>query len=829
MQNYFRVVSIIVVLFFTSFNSFSQVKKFTFVKRTPKPHSYILEDESTELEEGYSTERERWLVMSDRVNNTTYKDPGSKMQLKSLDFLDACYVIGKKRGYLELIKFSPKLFKKPKQRFIADRKSAEYLGWVPESKLLLWRTALKEMQTVDYIKAITCIKNEDAINQFQDYTAGNDSLHVFNAPSTKDTLPAKCALEDIFYIYKKSDDGKHYLIGTAPQTTPENIKDIIKGWISKDFVQCWGTRLGLYVRTNANTKQDSLSFYEDSIKAVQSFIPVKNSFHTYYTKTATKKKLENLFPVQDFELLDDSSAVIKTGILTYTLDHNDNEVINILGHSLKYNQYKQIVNGQQKTNIVFVVDGGKENGKYMPNVMTVIQNLEVFFDTLKISKDYKYGVVIYKDNLGGACNDKERLPLTNDYGSVIRFLQKSQQDVMQCNNDDITQSMFLGTIKACQLLQDHKDENNIVVLIGGPGNNNIGYGYTETISNLSYVNARMLIFQTHSLANPTYNDFVIQSKNLVLQSTVNLSELKKEKLVDFNDAVAEPSFSLVTGDSGIYYLDFPAKSMLPGYVLFPSRGNIMKPAFLERCLDSLMHKADKDNNMIVTSLDRFFNTVGIRNTRILTPYQFHYPTVENNYLPLSFLKKWKPKSRPFYVPAWLAYKDDYDTTKNPRFGLLLSNDEYEKLIETLLKIAGTEDYTKKYQAARRYTLFNRFFNAHLYNHLHGIVRNYLDEKNIGLMDDRLFSTQYLNLAEVLQLLIGHRTIKPLWRDIELHMIKEDNIINENEGTTINDAVLLFLKECKTKAQWLKENINNDEIKFYSNGQPYYFVPAEHLP
>ena len=59
MQNYFRVVSIIVVLFFTSFNSFSQVKEFTFVKRTPKPHSYILEDESGML----------WLAAHD----STYK------------------------------------------------------------------------------------------------------------------------------------------------------------------------------------------------------------------------------------------------------------------------------------------------------------------------------------------------------------------------------------------------------------------------------------------------------------------------------------------------------------------------------------------------------------------------------------------------------------------------------------------------------------------------------------------------------------------------------------------------------------------------------------
>lgn len=820
MQNYFRVFSII-LFFFISINSFSQVKKFTLVKRTPNAHDYILEDESIELEEGYPNERERWLVMSDRANNTTYKNPSNKLQLKSLNFLDACYVIGKRKGYLELVKYSPKLFKKPKQRFISDRKSAEYLGWVPESKLLLWHTALKQKQTGDYLKAVTCIKNEDAINQFQDYAAGNDSLRLFASPSIKDTLSVKVALEDIFYIYKKSDDGKHYLIGSAPQPTPEAIKENIKGWISKDYIQCWGSRLAMFIRKNDDKKQDSLSFYEDSTKAIQSFIPVENQFHTHYTKNITRKKIENIFPVKDFDLIDESSAIIKTGILTYALDHNDNGVINILGHLLKYNRYKQIIEGQQKTNIVFVVDGGIENGKYMPNVMTIIQNLEVVFDTLKISKDYKYGVVVYKDNLGGVCMDKESLPLTNDYGSVIRFLQNSQQDAMQCNNDTITQAMFLGTIKACQLLKDHKDENNIIVLIGGPGNNNIGYGYTETISNLSYVNARMLIFQTHSLAHPTYNDFVIQSKNLVLQSSINLSELKKEKLVDFNDALAEPLFSLVTGDSGIYYLDFPTKSMLPGYVLFPSRGNIMKPVFLERCLDSLMNKIDKDNNTIVSSLDRFFSTVGIRNTKILAPYQFYYPLIDTNYLPLTFLKRWKTTNlQPFYLPAYTTYNDTYDTAANPMFGLLLSKDEYENLIEKLLTIAGTEDYTKMSSINMRDALYKHFYT---------VVRQFSDEKDVAMQDDRPLKTQYLTLAEVLQLFTGHRTIKHLWRDIQLYMIKDYHPIKNGDGENASAKALLFLNECKTKAQWLKENVNSDKIKFYSNGQPYYFISAEYLP
>lgn len=805
-----------IALCISSINCFAQVKMFTWVKRTPKSQPYILENEPISATEGYFLEREHWLVMSDRSNNTTYKNPGADKQLKSLSFLDLCYVIKKKGDFVELVKYAPKLFKNPKKRLIGDRKSAEYLGWIHKSKLLLWRSALKDASTNKYIKAITCIKNANGINQFQYYHAGKDSLYVFGSPSVKDTLSQKTALEEIVYIYKQSIDGKHYLIGTAPQATTENVKEHILGWISKDLVQCWGTGLGMYVEPIPNTRnkdielKDSLSFFQDSSLAAANFILPSYPFTTYTNSSVTNKKIENIFPAQQINVLTDSNIVIKTGVLNYTLDHDDNEVINILGNPLRYRRYKQIVSGLDKVNIVFVVDGGRENGRYMPNVMTLIQESEIFFDTSTLFNNYKYGVVVYKDNLGGGCAEKEVLPLTKDYGSVIGFLQTAQQNITKCNNDTIIQSMFLGLIKACQLLQKHRNENNIIVLIGGPGNINGGsYGYTEVISNLSYVNARMLSFQTHSLAHPTYNDFVIQSKNIVLQSAINSSELKKEKIVELKDALSEPLFSLVTGDSGVYYLDYPSKSMIPGYVLFPSRGEIMKPVFLQKCLDSLLRKIKLDGDNMATSLNHVFTTIGVRNTKILNDYKFHYPMLDSGYLPISFVKTFSRKQQPFYVPAWVAYKETFDTTLNPKFGLLLSSDEYQQVIEALFSITGTKDYTQKSR-------------LQLYNHLYDVVSNHLYKNNIAIDDDRPLNIQYLTLAELLQLLTGHRTAHPLWTSIQLGMIK-------SKRKSSKEDVLRFLNTCKTKALQLQENINNTKLHFYSSGQKYYFLSSEFLP
>ncbi|MFT3936522.1 MAG: type VI secretion system protein TssR [Chitinophagaceae bacterium] len=773
-------------------------KKHTRVKLAPSSNSYKLEDEDVELQDGYFSEDERWVVFSDCAKNITYKKPDSEIHLGMLDFMDACYVIGKKGDYLELVKYDPKLMKNPSKGNI-DRKSADYLGWVQKSHLLLWRNALKENTSKFYLKAITCFKGEAVFTNLSRF-AVKDSLLLYSASSLKDTI-GKCALEELFYIFKQSDDGKQYLLGKATQVNAANRKEVMAGWVSRDFVKLWGSR-SFFSFNNKSTTNDTnaaIRFMADSAASIVSPFALAN------TASATSNVVENIFPMRSFIEFDDSLAWMQTGLLADVLDRNENELVNVLSKKIPYQGYKKILADQQMTNIIFVADGGKENGKYLANIPTIVQNLELFFDTSHTFKNFRYGAVVYKDNLGDACKSSVLQPAP-DYQAMVHFFSNAQNDVNSCNNDTIAQAMFKGISDAAKLLAPYRGQNNIIIVMGAAGNNMQNDGYTEVVSNLSYVNARLLIFQTHSIPHPSYNDFVLQAKNLVLQSAHNISELKKEKLVDLNDVLNNPSFSLVQGDSGIYSLDYPKSSMVQGYVMFPEKGQTMQPTFLGRGLDSLMHKMFADNQRVEKSLTQYFSNIGIRNTKIAKPYQFYYPKYDSSYLPVNFLKAVSFSSQPFYLHSWVKYNAAVPDSVNPvKSGILLSAEEYEQVIQTLFNLAGTKDYKEE----RRKIICK---------HLVAVIDKYFAQKNIKVEE----GINKLSFAEVLEWLIGYRSANPLWQNKDISMIRH------RKQMTL-DEVLLFLSRCKEKAQWLQENVNNNQVRFFNNGQPYYWITGEHLP
>ncbi|MCZ4242386.1 type VI secretion system protein TssR domain-containing protein [Pedobacter punctiformis] len=806
-NNWNRCFLLFVLFFLIPFLASAQFglgifKHKTRIKLSPQTQSYRINDVDIELDEGYFTENERWYVFSDRSNNTTYKSPGSDMQLKKLGLLEACYVINKKDDYLELIKYNPSLLNNPKSGTI-DRKSAEYLGWVHKSKLLLWRTAIKENNSKFFVKTVTCYKDESIFTNFKKYLS-KDSLMLFGGPLLNDTLKKKCATENLFYIFKQSDDGKQYLIGKSTQVTPDDVKQVIVGWISKDVVQFWGTRLGLEPGNNP------ADFYWNQLDAGRSDSVYVAPFYSKSAEKNVKNRLETIYPVQKIisAANDTTASLIKTGIFASVLDKSKNEVMNIAGRTINYTRYKQIIKDQKNINLIFVVDGGLENGKYMPYVSTIMQNLQMYRDTANRYNSFKYGAVVYKDDLGGSCYENTELPLTDDYKSIAQFLRVQQERIGQCNDENITQSVFSGLKRASALLEKNKNESNMIILIGGAGNDFSpgAVGWNDVINRLSYVGARMLIFQTQSLSNPSYNDFVLQAKDLVLKSAANITLLKKEKMVDIRDMLKESAFTLAKSDSGVYYLDYPEKAMTQGYVVFPERGEIMQASILEQSLIGLMDKIALDNTKIESSLDRFFNTIGILNTGIEPPFQNYYSSYRNQNLPPPFLKTFTNVNQPFYIPAWLYYKALPDSVNNIRLGLLVSEQEYEQVTENLLMLAGNGDH-------------NFAYRSEIYSHLKKVVSGYLARKKIKLENGDLSE---MSLSDVLECLTGNKSVNPFWDSKTLRMVKKEKKMNMTD-------ILKFISDCKTKAQWLQENMSNNKYRFYNNGMAYYWLPAEKLP
>jgi hypothetical protein len=771
------------------------------VKKNPESKAYKLQDEELNFQDGLPESKEAWIVYSDQSNNITYKKPGSDVQLKALSFMQPCYVIGSKGDFLELAAYDPS--QKINGRKIA-KKSADNLGWIHKNKLLLWSNAIKDQRNKFNVKAVTTYRGEKSFAALPGHVS-NDSLLLFESPFLKDAN-GKCGMENIFYIYKQSNSGNEYLVSASPSIFADSAKNVKAGWISKDLVKVWGTR-ALFTfdgkAVNADHSLVSIPFYSDSSFLVNNSnkSPMMVVNDTFYNGGGL---MENIYPFNGFYKTGNNEGLIKTAVLTDVLDRSHNEIYNVSGNKITYNEYKEIAKNNDHLNIIFVVDGGSDNAKYMTELYTILQKLELQIQEQSLFKKVKIGSVVYKDNYRGCKNAV--LPLTPSFNAVSDFWSDQQKESFNCNDGNSEQAVFSGLSEASQLLYKSKDESNIIVLFGAAGNNNAGgSSWGDVISKLSFVNARMLIFQSHSLSDPAFNNFVVQAKGLVLESAENIAELKKEKLVDYSGSVlSSADFSLVAGDSGVYYLNYPNKAMTQGYILFPAKGEVMQPSTLSASLSGLISQVSKDNKMIEESLFRYFLTIGGKNTKVEEQYAFRYPNYTNTYLPAEFLKSNSFRTQSFYVPAWTSIRTD-DSSQKIATGLLLNRDEYLQLTSRLFAITNNKNYKGESRSA-------------IYNRIKTAVANTVKEKDLELgkpISDLTFS-------EAMEVMTGYRSLNPVWLNTTLTAFKESNSININEGVR-------FMEESSKKAAWLQDNINNNKIQFNNNGRTYYLLTSDKLP
>ncbi|WP_118951978.1 type VI secretion system protein TssR domain-containing protein [Taibaiella helva] len=790
---------------FCSRAQFGLFNKNFMVMKNPGSGAYNLHDAGSSLSDGLPMSKDAWVVYSDQANNITYKSPGGDVQLKTLGFMQPCYVVGKKGDYLKLAQYQPG--QKINGRKIS-KSSADNLGWIHKDKLLLWSYPLRDNRTKFPVKAVTAYDGENAFNILSGHVAG-DSLMLFGSPFLKGGV-GKCGMESIFYIYKQSASGNEYLVGATPMLLADSAAGARTGWISKDLISVWGTRSVFMLNDqpskgkNKKAAETGISFYSDTTflnreKRPMPMVLADNE------RQEESSLMENLYPINDFYRTKNGNGLIRTAVLTDALDRSKNEIYNVSGNRITYAEFKRILKDNARLNIVFVADGGAENAKYMTQLYTILQNLELHLNANPLFRKVRVGSVVYKDNLNGCKN--AIAPLTSDLKQITDFWSASLRQSFSCNDQYSEQAVFSGLADASEMLYKSKGESNIIILFGGAGNNrDAGSSWTDVISRLSYVNARLMIFQSHSLSDPAYNNYVVQGKDLVMQSASNIADLKKEKLVDYAaNVVSSSDFSLIAGDSGVFYLNYPNKAMHQGYVMFPPKGEVMRPSLLSSNLDSLIAEIYKDNKLIEESLFRQFRSpFGARNTKVDNKYAFKYPTYASKTVPTEFIQSNAFRDQPFYIPAWTSV-DVTDSNRMVKTGLLLNVEEYQQLINRLATLGGN----KSFKGKDRSDIYNQVTNA---------VENAVKERKLNLGK----SVADLTFSEALEVMTGYRSLDPVWLSTTLKAFKQSNAMPLQDGQR-------FVEESSRKASWLRDNINNSKIQFSNNGRTYYLLTEDKLP
>jgi len=562
-------------------------------KVKPLPDAFVKPAEDTRLSTQKPKTAAPWVVFSDRDDNYTTTTPGGSLVMKKLTFMEAFYVTEEKGGYVKLVKYNTSLLT---GRKINNKKSAVSYGWISRWKLLMWNRSWSDTKTGFPEKAITVISDKMPLTSAQTYYDRTDSAFVYSSPELKRAV-AKVRLHQISYIYKRSEDGRKYLIGNETQLVADSADKVICGWIAADALHNWGDRLYISPAVPANGS------------------PVDSASLILHQEHADPLLREEDFILKSAPVLNNTATGYKVGKTVDVYDKSHNTLITIDGSALQYNDYLDLRKHIHQLNVVFVIDASSAMKKYYPGLTNTIQSLENIFGEYDKQHQLSFGAVVYRDNQNCVAKGIETTGgIYPDYRKLMTFLSTQAEKTAQCNNNVTAEPMYDGVRAALDLFKSHHNETNLIMLIGSVGDSTAHF--QQLSEQLGKQNVRLLTMQMYSDYNEWYNNFVLNAKKLVSESAVYASEVKKKFLINGEGLDERHAYNISQQDSVSYFLDYPENSLIQGGVVFPTKGEVNSKKYITEATRRFLRETDYDIRTQITSLDSAFRLRGIANANL---------------------------------------------------------------------------------------------------------------------------------------------------------------------------------------------------------------------
>lgn len=532
-----------------------------------------------------------WVVFSDRDENYTTTAPGGSLIMKKLNFMEPFYVSKEENGYVKLIKYRAGMIR---GRKINDKKSAISYGWIPVSKLLLWQRSYSNQKSGYPEKSIAIINGNLPLVQSKFYYDNTDSAYVYTTPELKKKA-TKIRLHEINYIFKKSEDGKKYLIGNEDQLVTDSARKSIYGWIAADAVHSWGDRL--YIAPSAT----------DSYELSDSVSMALNNVHVDPLLDA------NDIILRAAPVIGDDGGNYTIGVASDVYKKTDNKIITISGAALTYPNYLTLRKNIHKINVIFVVDGGSPMTKYFAGLTNTIQSFENIFNEYGRGNKLSYGAVVYRGESSCPTAGVSATPvLSPDYRKLMTFLTAEAKKTERCDSRVANQPVYDGVRAGLSLIKKHPNETNLIVLVGSTGNeSSSNYQLNTLVDEFAAADARLLAIQMYSDYDQSFNNFVLQSKKLVSESAVYAAKKKRRFLVKGEGLNDTQAYNTSRLDSISYYLDYPKNSLIQGGVVFPTKGSVNSNESMNIAMRRFIKETDMDINNQINSLDSAFRLTGI--------------------------------------------------------------------------------------------------------------------------------------------------------------------------------------------------------------------------
>ncbi|MEZ2336863.1 type VI secretion system protein TssR domain-containing protein [Mucilaginibacter sp. RCC_168] len=632
-----------------------------------------------------------WIVFSDRDENYTYTSPGGTLIMKKLKFMDPFYVSEERNGYIKLIKYQPGMVQ---GRKLTNKKSSQSYGWISKSKVLLWQSAFINQGTYPS-KYIAVISGKNPLLMPDFYYDKTDSLYVFTSPELE-RKKTKLALNNIVYVFKKSDDGKKMLVGSEGQLVADSAARSVYGWVAADALHNWGNRLYIGSAKNNTTDVDDSAATAINQAILVAAPPTTSTYFKFDPLITPDEPVLRSLPVITGNVLNPNDK-LGTGLAVDVYDKSNNSILNVKGSHLKYLDYLNIRKNIHHINVVFVVDGGSTMRNYFSGITSTIQSFENIFNAHIKGNQITYGGVVYRNAKDCPSGGINKLNFTTDYRELVKYFDKQASVTNGCGTTLQNQPVFEGINTALTLFKGHTNETNLIVLIGTTGSADYNADDIANVADqMAAADARLLAIQVFSDYNPIYNDFVIQARRIVSQSAIKLADLKKQRMITGEGLSNVQQFNTSLSDSISFYLDYPKNSMIQGAVVFPPKGVVKTNQAMRLSVDRLMRETDYDINTQVHALDSAFRLTGRENRFVQPGVIAQVSPVANdlgNNMPHNAFK--------YFISAELPANIVSQHSGQLQYLLILNEQEYNQLTDILSLMIGenlqqdASDYRKK--------------------------------------------------------------------------------------------------------------------------------------
>jgi len=263
-----------------------------------------------------------------------------------------------------------------------------------------------------------------------------------------------------------------------------------------------------------------------------------------------------------------------------------------------------VMDGQQKINILFVVDATNDMGVYYPAISKAIRTFsEAQADS---AKEFRYAALFYRDAAEGAFlwDHTRRRNSAEDVAGWINSVTALVRD-----DDDDPEAVYFGLREALKLNHLKQYETNVLIHIGDAGNHaqteKTNVPPEEIINLLVEKPTHFFAVQVrHPASHTTYDEFISQIKDEILTPVV---QQRLSQISQFSAASGAVDWKTKAGETGKHYVMHQGNSCIND--LFElNKGTAMAPEELtlriQEVFDEVMattNKKVKDLELLKTS------------------------------------------------------------------------------------------------------------------------------------------------------------------------------------------------------------------------------------